>query len=289
MNHSNAIRLIEREFTTALPKWAPMRSLRNGRMAKLRGHLSGCESCRTYYDRLANLDTEMFELARSERSDSDALTHRRLEGLANEFFANYDESAPQQTRLVWATGLTASLAALLLAVWVGSLALDPTPEPTTLARGMPAANDRESRVALRVFTMTDRGRIRELRDTPTLAADAPLKVTYSNLDAAIGHLVVCSIDDTGQTGWLFPRDDDTLSVARDVIEELVAGEVRLGDMHAGSEVRLFALFSDEPIGRSRIETALRALSQRPAPTATQRLDIPDVLQDGLLLQVERSE
>lgn len=271
MTHPQAQKMMQRLFVDGSAR---------GSMRTLREHLRGCPDCSQQYDKLV-------AAGHLKRLDEPApqLDDARLARLETEFFKEWLPAArtprwQMQWSWRWAAGLAsaAAMSLALIAIWPKEGGIDAALYPT---RGIPASTDRERRVAIRVFTLTDQGSVQELRnaggDIPLLPADAPVKLSYSNLDPEIRHLLICVLDAAGRGAC---NALPATTIEPDSIDAMLPGQAVLGADRHGS-LRIYALFSEEPLDAQVVLEALHSTS----PGAERVSGLKDALQDGLLLRL----
>lgn len=285
MRHARARELMDRSFSEALSV---------DLLKELRAHLDDCERCRARYDRLARVGAASRAVARGEEGVSPELDLARLERLSHEFFELHHRPARSAKRPLFSFVPTwgfAGAAALVLVVVGIAILRAPAPDQQLYARGGDAGGLAAAGAELRFFSLDVDGAVRDLgqeseRGTPRLAAGAPIKFSYTNLDPAIGHLAVVALDREGTLTWLLPAHGGSVALLHGTSDELLPGEAQLGAPWGDGQVRLFALFSEQPLDRGAVERAAGALSDGGDPTSADRIPgLGGVRQQTLLLAV----
>ena len=285
MKHSTAIELMDRAFSEQLG---------SADMAALREHLDGCDSCRARYDKLARAGMAARAVARGEEELSPELDRARLERLSVELLDSVDSAgAKEERRGIFALPgwLAAGAAAAVLVVGI-AVFWTPWQDDGLMSRGSDQLQQREDKVGLRLFAL-EGAQLRDLREeaergTPTLAAQTAFKAAYTNLDNQVSKLVVCAVSEGGHS-ILFPAGGGALQLEQEANDKPLPGQAQLGATHVGNKVRVFGLFSEQPIDAATLQRALEARAKSADPTAAKRLaELPGVLQHSLLLQVAAS-
>jgi hypothetical protein len=116
-----------------------------------------------------------------------------------------------------------------------------------------------------------------------VSADDALAFTYLNrASQPLRHLAVVAIDARGEVFWYYPPDTPIRGATEPVeLPEQVEHALRPGAL------RIFGLFSAQPLSRSDIEARLkRALDAAGSVAALSRLDLREAGQHSLLLEVK---
>jgi hypothetical protein len=244
------------------------------RWRSVREHLYACRSCRAYYDRVVTLHNKMHK-------ETAPLSSEQLKLVSEEIL---DRMAPRRAGLpgrAWAyAGI--SLAVVATAVLVVLPMLEPQPASDFQARGV----DAEVAAGVRAFCITaEQGaqapRIRSTFPvTDELVAGAGgscnikdvLRFAYTNGVPGRGRAFDClfllGINEQLQPLWYYPHPDEKLSVriqsGPEAVNVPLPGGVRLEVNHAPGLVRIYGLFSEEPLTVSQVEQRLTELREQGA-------------------------
>lgn len=251
-DHRGVRALIDRHFTRVGASQA---------FSEIHAHLADCAGCRRYYElRLAAERLDPAALGPKERL-------RRTLGLRQ-------RRASRLALLVPALATAAVASVAVLVMWT-------PPEPAQFrARG-----GGESGNHLAVFRVSGAGNSTPVGDS--IQATDELAFAYEN-PAGKARLLVFGVDDLGEVYWYYPAWRDPTAnpaavpiVAGDTLTELEAS-IRHGIR--GRQLRLFAVFTDQPRTVREIEALL--------PTdavSRDRLPLPESHQESRLLRVEPAE
>jgi hypothetical protein len=249
---------------------------------KLRAHLRDCEGCRGRYDRVALAERMLHGGPASLGQPSPAAFERIGAAVVAEAAAAGRPSAWQRL-LQWlaaprhwaplATGATAAV--LLLALpWL----LAPRPVEEFRARGGGAAAG-ERPAGLRAFCLDGSG------VTPRCSQAAQLRLTVSN-GGHYQRVFVVGLDETGELKWYAPRPPETTSVPAPAgVDVPLGAAVRLGVNHDPGKVRIYALFSDNPLSAEEIEAAAERVRGARVQPETLPLVRKDVAQKSVTIDV----
>jgi len=243
----------------------------------LRDHLRDCDACRAHYERLRQVEERLF-------TDGEGLSVAAQERLAD---LVVQPKGPAPARSAWPTlGLAlAALSAILLAVVLVPQGKDQrAPDEDFMARGTQGT----AQGGLNVFHVDPEHRavtrMTRVPEGAPIESGSVMQLAYSNTDFA--HLVVVGLDAHYELHWYHPGSSagDT-RIERDVTDMLLGDAWQITAPAGG--LRLFAVFSNEPLDASTIEAAAAHVSGAQLPL-TQVAELPGLglHQDSVLLKVE---
>jgi len=283
---------------------------------KLRKHLAVCPVCRARYNKAAwtlrMLDggpEAIHSPSESELARIGAAVLSPDGGERSAMGRMLQWFAPTQR---WATGLVAAAAAIALIPILSHMNQSkPAPDdtfqprggkgPVELYSGHPqVATDRMA--GLRAFCLTgDKVVALDPKGTtpPRCARSSQLKLAVSN-PGKYARVFLVGVDRENDLKWYAPRPPETESVAApdtskagaDAPEIPVGATVRLHVNHDPGPVRIYALFSDQPVKSAEVLAATSELAASKVPVTSHKAEgLPlkrgDVLQRSLLIDVER--
>lgn len=204
----------------------------------MREHLVTCDACRGYYERHLLL----------ERLTPSAPSPRERIGRSLGLRA---PPAPSTRRWSWAALSLAGATAVALLV-----SREPIPNaPEFVARGVLHADAAHADV--HVFEVRHDGSAFPLDET--MDASSGLAFAYRNPEGA-RYLLVFGVDELDNVYWYFPswsdEGDDPRAVAIESTTLLTELPEVVDHGYKGSQLRLFALFADEPWDVRAVESAL---------------------------------
>lgn len=229
--------------------------------SELRSHLGTCEACRARYDRAAMmaraLDGGLDSILRPSAGELDRVGTAVLDEIApvrkagmRRFFEALSPS-PKWTA-AWAFGAAAVLLLVAIPLRPRSPGAGPSADdsPETLqARGTATA---EQRGSVRAFCVGVDGTVREDK---SCRVTEQLRFTVTN--KGYKYLFLVGADDKSAPKWYAPTPPETRSVAiSDGVDQPVGHAVRINVNHGVGKLRVYALFSNEPLESTEIERAL---------------------------------
>jgi hypothetical protein len=175
-------------------------------------------------------------------------------------------------------------AAVLLPFWLRSPG---EPGSPSTAEFQPRGASRVERTAgVRAFCIGDEGVTRRC------TRSTQLRLTVSN-GGKFQRLFLLGLDDDWGLKWYAPRPPEQQSVPApqgpNLIDREVGPAVRLGVNHDRGKVRVYALFSDEPVTAQEVEAAAERLHQansKPSDVDNLPLLRTDVVQKSVVLEIE---
>lgn len=232
---------------------------------ELQAHLTTCDGCRRYYDKVGALSLSMGERSFLGMSNIEAVVvGRALEA----------KRSPFTRRLFWV--LSAPVAALLAFLLVsgfsteGEAPSDPTFQPRGDQNGHPVARLRplctDGKNGLLGDTLpaeNDAGRLTRC----TLQSDLVFTVLYDGEPSRARYLFVVGFDERGFPLWYTPKPNQEKSLPLLVqpnTQQRIPGSTRVGVNHVAGKVRVFALFSQSPITITEISAAAQELRKQEA-------------------------
>jgi hypothetical protein len=249
------------------------------KMRKLSGHLAGCAACQQRYNRVV-LACRLLEGGPRALTVPSEGELRRVGDEVLRRARLVPDTAPSR-RGLWRWIAAGATAAVALAI-AAPLALHhsrpasravggrsgPTQEFSTELQPRGGSGAAAPSVGLRAFC------IRKVDGLPQVTGLAPalpgeagpltacrlddvLKFAYTNR-SDLGFLFILGVDDKYRIKWYEPHPPQRASVAarRDAVDEPLPRAVRLAVNHQGGQLRLFALFSAQPLSASAVERAV---------------------------------
>jgi hypothetical protein len=291
MNQTSAATLTEKIFIEGPQAAGRYVFLRRGRVRALRATLRASDDARIYYDSLMSLDGKLRGAVTGTPTQRDHLSSERLAFLCDEFFDSHIEASREKQPIFFALPRLVGGLAIMLALVGGVMLLPPTdPAPTAafMSRGIPAATSREEGVAIRVFGVPgENSQFDELQvepgDPAVIKGQQRLRFAYGNTGKA-RHLVIVAVDAEGKAAWL-PKTGQSMPLSEAYTPKVLSGEIDVGDFDLKNDIRVYAVFSDDPLPRAAIEEAVRGVG---TPAMTQRLELPRAMQDGLWIKHQGS-
>ena len=185
-----------------------------------------------------------------------------------------------------------------IALWQGSEeprvpSLGPASPEEFQPRGRPTEPERAS--TFRAFCVIP-GAVLPLDPGPTSGTPPrcgramQLRFTVTN-SGGFRHVFLAGLDEGHSLKWYFPRPparESVLAPPSGVVDAPLDRVIRVGVNHPVGLVRIFALFSDQPVRVAEVEAAARGMAERRLPIATAHellVGRADVRQRSLLLRV----
>jgi hypothetical protein len=289
---------------------------------KLRKHLAVCPVCRARYNKAVMG-------ARLLAGGPDAISRPspgELDRIGQAVLGGAFDAEPAWRRVVqwfaptprWATSLAAAAAAIALIPILSHTKQSgaPTAEefqprggtqgPVELYSTHPGAKPTERVAGLRAFCLS--GDKVEALDPkgpmpPACPRASQLKLAVSN-PGRYARVFLVGMDKDHALKWYAPRPPapDTAGahppfesvpapVGTETVDVPVGASVRLVVNHDPGPVRIYALFSDQPVQATEVQSASQVLAQRKVPVSSKEAETlpikrPDVLQRSLLVDVE---
>jgi|GEM_PF-1442796 hypothetical protein len=273
---------------------------------QLFAHLEGCTACQSEYDQIM-LASRMLESddplqpSEIELAGTKAALFDQLE--KEEAFAQ--KQSPSKRNTLWrgllaATTLAAGAAAIaivMLRMPAPSTGMDTnTGQPQFAIRGGSANPDTDSAgIGLRAFCLDGKsGEPKEIKPTTakselqTCDLNQVLRFAYSNRGKS-RYLYLLGVDEKFQPYWYAPAPPETrsIAIAKDVNDGALERAVKLEVNHHAGLLRIFALFSEEPLEAATIEKALaEAKDAKGSLKGLDRLPIANIAQRSLLLGLQ---
>ena len=221
--------------------------LSDRRRKRLRAHLAECDTCRTYYGRVSDLQAR---LTPNEPLGADLL---RSDGLIARFAAS-----PSLLRRGsrWVLGVGAA-AAIGLAAFALAGRVSPRSGGEFQERGGVIPSRAES-VRAYCITRGAGGATKVVDAAPLVRSparsslrcplDGAIQFAYSD-DAHARFLFLLGIDGSGNPLFYYPRSDEreSVSLPADARDALLPDSIRLTPHHHPGPVRVIALFSSHPL------------------------------------------
>lgn len=274
---------------------------------KLRKHLTRCQRCRARYNKAVLAERMLHGGPKS----FDRPSPRELDRIARAVLPGGPRPAWQRM-LQWfaaptqrwaATGLAAAAAAVLLLPMLKS-ANHAAPGETFQPRGGKGPVELFSRnvggklversAGLRAFCLT-KDQVQALDpkgpESPRCDRAAQLKLAVSN-PGQFKQVFLVGMDGEHDLKWYAPRPPETVSVAAPIGEAVdvpVGASVRLAVNHRPGPMRIYALFSDQPVSVAEVEAASQELARKNVKAeAAEALPLKrtDVLQRSLLIDLQ---
>jgi hypothetical protein len=271
LRHERERRLIAQSFGGGLSA---------SRWRQLKGHLDDCDSCRALYEQHQRLERM---LCHGDEAAVDRPTVFQLERNEAVILAGVASGeAPPRRLPAWAAVIpviVATAAAALLMIGApmesdrvplagGARFADVELRDQLQARGGRYA---ESPVGVRLFRVVEAKRSGEVveaaagRGSSALAIDDIITFSYTSAtDAATPHryLTLVGVQSDGLR-WYYPGygDDEQQSVGIEsgVVDEPLGDGIRLSVHHRPGALRIYALFSPEPLAKQAVARELEAL------------------------------
>ncbi len=256
--------------------------------ATLRAHLRGCARCRGYYDQLSGT-AEGLSLSSSARVADTRARGRLLAALGG-------ETAPEMPGAP-ATRATRARrwwgAALLIAPAAAALLFLARPAPRHLANVTWRGGDEGTAPPAALLVYASRkggggnpGPVRLVADLPASGEGRVTLSDYVQFSVrglrTVMFTTVLGIDDTGGLHLYAPRPGTPPVALRPGDRPVSLGpSVDLQRGHRAGQLRLYALFSPEPIDEARLRAAAARVD--PASPGVPPLDLPVAQVSGVLL------
>lgn len=280
------------------------------KMSELRGHLASCEACQHRYNRVV-LASRLLD------GGPDALelpSDRELGWVGQAVLERarlVPDSAPaRRSVLRWV--VAAATAAVVVAIAL-PLALrtsgppssqGPRPGPGVAhteefqARGAPAQPSQK--VGLRAFCIHRQARDAQAplvfeaasvqsATTPACQVSDVMRFAYTNR-SKMAHLFLVGIDEKYRIKWYEPHPPrmTSIPVRAEVVDEPLSRAVRLKVNHAQGKVRLFAIFSPEPLHAAQVKQAVAKVKEADTPLGRlQVLPLENTEQRSVLVTLSR--
>ncbi len=232
--------------------------------------LHRCPSCAALYSRLEHLESALCQPG----GGPSPFALERVQAAVLSSTAEQEGEARRWALLPVAVACAAGLGLLLLR----------TPEatvPELAARS--AASARNANVGIRVLRVATTS----LEEATTFSLDDLVTFTYTNADKSVHYLTLFGVQEDGQVRWYYPGVGESASrrISSGHVDEALGDGIRLSVNHRTGWLRVTALFSQRPLDRSEVETAVRA-APLPALRNLAPLDVdPDLLEHSLLVTV----
>lgn len=266
----------------------------------LRKHLQACEKCRAHYDQLMLLERQL-------GGGQETLTEAQVERIEAEILGVLAERPDRRgwttKRLLLVHGLALALA--LVVVFV----LYPPGRVSDADFAPKGPGDQwQSSIGIRAFCMyrDSEGNPRIRTSIAQATTGGPvqrcnlsdlLQFTYSNLRKegrpGAQYLFIFGLDRDHRPFWYHSHPESGQSAwignTIEVIDEPQAGSIQLWVNHRPGPVRIFGLFSQNPISIDEVRTCIAGLKAQGVPIEQVRqlpLERDDVLQTNLLLWIE---
>jgi hypothetical protein len=231
-------------------------------------HLQACPACARRLER--------------DRQIIDRLRRREPALAANDqrgaLRARLDEvPRPVRRNWLWAAAVLAA-PARLAGGWAGGLW-------SGSGIGVKSGPDGDERwTGIRVFSVPAGGEVFPLAPGPLPAGE--LAFTYTNgSPRPFSHLMILAVDQAGRIHWFYPAfldpagDPESIPIAAGREERELPERVRI---HAApGRLRLFALFTNQPLRVRQVEALLRDLLAQGRLWQADRLPVPDIHQHVL--------
>ena len=177
---------------------------------------------------------------------------------------------PRVRALKWALVPVSALAAaaLLFLMWPASpmphrVPIRRTPE-TTFRELLPrsASTPGPAHVGIRVFVVS--AKTRPLREASAVSIDDVITFTYTHTKEERGCLMIFGLQEHVDTPlWYYPdyEEDTSLSIPGDRVDTPLGDGIVLSVNHLAGEVRIVSLFSDTPLDKAAVASAITRLRQ----------------------------
>jgi hypothetical protein len=280
MTHEAHPDLMDALFTDELPP---------ERARDVMRHIAACEGCKARYDRMAYVDRVLGGGPSAIRAPSKA----ELDRVAGVVFARL---APPETESALARFLRSFLApapfAAAAAAVVLAVVLVPSPNaPRDLDGFQARGSDLVKRPArVRAFCTGSDGAPIDLQVTPQCSIHGQLELALAN-PGGYRYAFVVGVQPDLSPRWYAPKPPETRSAeapGKDRGDVPFGAATRLDVNHDAGPLRIYALFSDDPIEASEVERAIARLGERRAAIASVEalpLARPGVAQRSVLVQV----
>jgi hypothetical protein len=263
----------------------------------LRDHLRGCDGCQARYNRAALAARMLNGGPAAAFTPTEAEFDRiALAAIPDEpkrgFFGRLLAALGPAQKLGLGLAATAALAAVV--VFPVMKAKQPSdefqPRGSATNKGNvdffathPGVAPTERGASVRAFCI-EGDRVSALIDGSHCAKDGQLKLAVTNR-GRYEKVFLVGVDANREVKWYAPRPPEQGSVPapQEGIDVPVAGALKVGVNHDLGRVRIYALFSDQPIAAEEVEKAAKDL-QLPLPE-TLPLNRSDVLQRSLSFEV----
>ncbi len=255
-------------------------SLSPERAAALEEHLTHCPHCKQSHDQIVaatgRLAADPGEFDGPEIA-KDVMTLIRMGR------TSLEPAQPKRFRPIWmlVPAAAGALALLLVLAWPHT---GPDSDGFQI-RG--SGEDPDRWVSVKAFRSGQEG-YQALDDQ--LQSNDSLAFSYRNLSQCYHHLMVFAVDQEGQVFWYYPAHSQQGINPASIAIDSEAKDVPLPDqvqhpLRPGS-LRLFALFSAEPLRVNAVETAVaQDLLTAESLLHWQRINIPDTGQHSILWTV----
>jgi hypothetical protein len=231
----------------------------SGRLARdewraLHEHAAGCQGCRDRYNRTV--------LAARMLAGGPAAARRQLSveaaGIARLVIPARPSLAERLRRFLFRPYVAVPVAAMAAAAFL--LVLRPQTEHWNARGGA------ERPVAVRAFCLTEREvtALDPAAVAPRCPATAQLKLAATN-HSRRKHLFLVGVDSDHGIKWYAPRPPEVQSILFQpgpAVDEPVGAAIQIGVNHRAGLLRIYGLFSDEPISAGEVRGAVSALERR---------------------------
>lgn len=262
------------------------------RWRSVREHLYACRSCQAYYN-------QVLTLHRKVHRETAPLSQEQLLLIGEEIVQRTAARSRNQPRVaLHLKHIGIGLAVAAVAVVAGPWLLQQGSDSQFQARGFETSAGVGVRAFCIVPSQSGDGRIRAAfpaQDTPndSLAGPSPacriddvVQFAYSNSASDAGptfeYLFLFGVDERLEPLWYYPHPQEAQSVpiatGRDAVNVPLPGGVRLGVNHRPGIVRVYGLFTKEPLAVQTVED--RLVSLRTQVSSPRDLSALGVVNDG---------
>jgi hypothetical protein len=262
--------------------------------SRLRSHLARCASCRHYYDSLtvgARLLRGGLEVTRTEEQREWMLLTAALD--APELGAQWAQGPRARWR--WAAVLAVPAVALLLAaVWVGPQ-LWSRQRPRVTFRGFERRAESQAEVLVYAQKKQEgpKGPVRLVADLPgsgegQLSRDEYVQFTIHHRLPYDAYVALVGVDESGAVHTYAPQPGSVaVSIPATGAGKSLAPSVDLSVSHRPGLMRLYAVFSPQPLSPQEVEQAAKETGKD--LRISKRLAIPGAVEQvtGLFLIADR--